>query len=76
MRLLYSSNSDIEQYIDQLEKDALEFKEDLYKIAWYMRGGVLANDLLYIYSYEDRKLMYKIIKDNIETTNKTGMPLM
>jgi hypothetical protein len=41
-----------------------------------MRGGVLANDLLYIYSYEDRKLMYKIIKDNIETTNKTGMPLM
>jgi hypothetical protein len=41
-----------------------------------MRGGVSANDLLYLYSSEDRRLMYKIIKDNIETTNKTGMPLM
>jgi hypothetical protein len=41
-----------------------------------MRGGVSANDLFYIYSHEDRRLMYKIIKDNIETTNKTGMPLI
>jgi hypothetical protein len=41
-----------------------------------MRGGVTANDLMYLYSFEDRKIMYKIVKDNIETTNKTGMPLM
>jgi hypothetical protein len=41
-----------------------------------MRGGITANDLLYLYSSEDRKIMYKIIKDNIETTNKTGMALL
>ena len=41
-----------------------------------MRGGVTVNDMLYTYSYEDRTFMYKIIKDNIETSNKTGIPMI
>lgn len=41
-----------------------------------MRGGVDSIDLLYRYSLEDREILHKIINDNIETTNKTGMPLI
>jgi hypothetical protein len=41
-----------------------------------MRGGVDANDLFYVYSYEDRSIMNKIIKDNIEATKKTGLNLI
>jgi len=41
-----------------------------------MRGGVTSEDLLWRYSVEDREIMNKIISDNIETTNKTGMPLI
>ena len=41
-----------------------------------MRGGVTVNDMLYIYSYEDRTFMYQVIKDNIETSNKTGIPMI
>lgn len=41
-----------------------------------MRGGITVNDLLYIYSYEDREALYKVIKENIETTKETGLPLL
>ena len=41
-----------------------------------MRGGVNAHDLLWNLSIEDREVMSKIITDNIEATNKTGMPLI
>jgi len=40
-----------------------------------MRGGVTVNDMLYTYSYEDRTFMYQVIKENIETSNKTGIPM-
>lgn len=41
-----------------------------------MRGGVNARDLFFVYSYEDRSIINNIIKDNIETTKKTGMNLI
>jgi len=41
-----------------------------------MRGGVSAQDLFHIYSYEDRTIINGIIKDNIESTKKTGMNLI
>jgi len=41
-----------------------------------MRGGVQAEDLLWRYSYEDREILSRIVKENIETTNKTGIALI
>jgi hypothetical protein len=41
-----------------------------------MRGGVNSTDLFYLYSYEDRKIMNDIIKENIETTKNTRLPLL
>jgi len=41
-----------------------------------MRGGVSVNDMLLVYSYEDRKFMYTIIKENIDATKESGMPLI
>lgn len=41
-----------------------------------MRGGVNINDLLYNLGYEDRSIMYDIIKQNIEITQETRMPLL
>ncbi len=64
-------NSDLEVYIEKIEGIAKSIKEEIFKISWYMRGGVTANDLLQIYSYEDRTIMSSIIKENIETTQKT-----
>ena len=41
-----------------------------------MRGGVDYKDLLYLYSFEDRDAMYSVIKENIESTKNTQMPLL
>jgi hypothetical protein len=41
-----------------------------------MRGGVTVNELMHIFSYEDRVVYYDIIKENIETTKETGLPLV
>jgi hypothetical protein len=41
-----------------------------------MRGGVTVSELLDQYSYEDRDMIYNVIKDNIEATKETRMPLL
>jgi hypothetical protein len=41
-----------------------------------MRGGVTVNDLLQIYGYEDRMAMYNVIKENIDLTKESGLPLL
>lgn len=41
-----------------------------------MRGGVTVNDLLTTYTFEDRESIYKIIKENIEATKETQLPLI
>ena len=41
-----------------------------------MRGGVNVNDLFDRYTTEDIKILSSIIKDNIETTKQSQMPLI
>lgn len=41
-----------------------------------MRGGVTSTDLFHVYSYEDREILSKIIKDNIDASVKAKMPLI
>lgn len=41
-----------------------------------MRGGVTSQDLFQVYSYEDRNIMSSLIKENIDATKKSGMPLL
>jgi hypothetical protein len=41
-----------------------------------MRGGVGIDDLLFTLSKEDLTLMGTIIEENIEITQKSGIPLV
>lgn len=41
-----------------------------------MRGGVTSHELFHTYSPEDRKIITKIINDNIEATKNNNMPLV
>lgn len=56
-----------------MENETKNFKMDLFKMAWYMRGSMSLEDLFMI-SYEDREIIGKIIKENLETTKKSGLP--
>jgi len=59
-------------YVKQIEKDATEIKKDLLKICWYMRGMSYQEALSL--TADERKIIGDIIKDNLETTKKSGLP--
>lgn len=41
-----------------------------------MRGGVTLQELLHIYSHDDRSAMYEVIKENLNNTKDAQMPLI
>lgn len=70
------SASDIQEYLVRLDEEIKQFKEELAKISWYMRGGVTLQELLHVYSHDDREAMYSVIKENIEATKNSSLPLL
>jgi hypothetical protein len=56
-----------------MENEVKNFKMELTKLAWFMRGGVTMEEL-YSSSPEDREVMAKVIKNNLDTAKKTGQP--
>lgn len=76
LKLLRLSDDSIPEFIEHLENSIKQIKDEIFRIAWYMRGGVTSTDLLNMYSPEDRDMILKIIDDNIELTKKSGMPLL
>ena len=67
------SDEEIVQELDQFEKDSKAFKDEALRICWYMRGSISYGDAMML-SVIDRELIGKIIKDNMETTQKSGLP--
>lgn len=70
------SNDEINNYLVRLEKEEEEFKTELLRISWYMRGGVSYDALLHTYSAADRKCMRAVISENIQATKDTGKVLL
>lgn len=56
-----------------MENEGKTVKQELFKICWFMRGGVTYQEALHM-SNEERGIISDIIKDNLETTKKTGQP--
>lgn len=59
-----------------MEAETKSIKDDIFRLSWYMRGGVSSESLFFLYSIEDRKILNSIIKDNVEATKKSGMPII
>lgn len=70
------SNSDIESLVNSFELTSKQIKDEIFRISWYMRGGVSSDDLLHKYSFEDRQIMNEIIKENIEATKNSRIALV
>lgn len=67
------TNDKIVEYIEEFDKDSKAIKKDLLTTCWYMRGSISYDDAMML-SYEDREIIAKIIKDNLETTKESGLP--
>jgi hypothetical protein len=72
VRLLTSSPEHISKIIDGMEKESTSIKEEALKFSWYMRGGVTYEQALQL-SPAERDTVNQIIKENLETTKKTGL---
>lgn len=59
-----------------MDAQITDFKTELFRISWYMRGGVTMDQLLFNYTAEDRDILSKIINENIKATIDAKMPLL
>lgn len=70
------SDEGIREAVKKLDRQVKEIKEEVFRISWFMRGGVSSEDLFWRYSVEDREIMSKIIKTNVENTKNSKLPLL
>jgi hypothetical protein len=66
-------NDSIVGFLEQFDKESKAFKDDALRMTWYMRGGLSYDDAMCL-SQQERELISKIVKDNMETTKKSGLP--
>jgi len=59
--------------LKDMENNTKEIRLDLFKICWYMRGGVTYSEAAGM-SPQERGIIGKLVKENLETTKKTGQP--
>jgi hypothetical protein len=59
--------------VDAMEKETRDIRLDVLKLCWYMRGGVTYEEAMQM-SQQERSIINDIVKDNMETTKKSGLP--
>mgnify|MGYP000614999054 CR=1 FL=1 len=68
-----TTNEEVVKLITDFDKQAKALKNEVIKMCWYMRGGVTYSEAMEL-GHEERENITKLIKDNVETTKKTGLP--
>lgn len=64
---------EIKELIEQFENDSKAMRSSILELCWHMRGSISYEDGMML-SYTDREIINKIIKEHIETTQKSGLP--
>ena len=59
--------------VEAMEKETRNIRLDVLKLCWYMRGGVTYDEAMQM-GQVDRGLINDIVKENLETTKKSGLP--
>ena len=67
------SDDRISEEIEKMENETKAYKDEALRLCWYMRGSLSYNDAMML-SMTDREIINKIVKDNMETTQKSGLP--
>lgn len=72
-RLLISNSEQISKIVDQMDQECNDIRQEALKLSWYMRGGLSYEHALQL-SVTERQLINQLIKNNLETTKKSGLP--
>jgi len=68
-----SSAEEIGKIVDDMDREAMQIKNEAMKMCWYMRGGLTYNEAMNL-GHHERDIVSKIVKENLETTKKSGLP--
>jgi hypothetical protein len=58
--------------VEAMDKDTRRIRLDVLRLCWYMRGGVTYEEAMQM-SQTERSIINDIVKENYETTKKSGM---
>ena len=66
-------DSEIISHLKDFESQAKNLKLEIMKIFWFMRGGMSWTEALNL-SPDERAIASQLVKENMETTKKSGQP--
>jgi hypothetical protein len=56
-----------------MDQESKTIRQEALKMVWYMRGGLTYTEAMNL-SHSEREIVSDIIKENLETTKKSGLP--
>lgn len=59
--------------VQQMEKECDNIRQEAIRMTWYMRGAINYEQALQL-SLSERKIISELIKENLDTTKKSGLP--
>ena len=72
MRLLNLKPDEIQKLIADMSAEVREIYKSAAVFSWYMRGGMSFTDIMNM-DHSQREMINNIVKDNLETTKKSGL---
>jgi hypothetical protein len=70
---LYLDNTGIDRVVKEYEKDTKALREELFKLCWYMRGGISISEA-FMLTIDDRLIIGELIEENLKITKDSGLP--
>ena len=59
--------------IEGMDKEARAIREDALRMMWWMRGGLSYEDAMLL-GQTEKEIINQIIKDNMKSTQDSGLP--
>lgn len=54
-----------------MDKEKDNLRNEFVRLCWWMRGGITYDQIINM-PYKERKVITQLIKENLETSKKTG----
>jgi hypothetical protein len=61
------------ELIVDYDKQVKRLKEEALKMCWYMRGGITYDEAMAL-GFQEREIINEIVKNNMDVTQKSGLP--